>query len=123
MQKALSILRVIIVRKRSKEKGLILNFMNRNLFSCVRFLTRSLKCVACLHRCIGTGKFVFATDSKYAVCFDEKTMEKVFRRFCEFIIGRGRTVAFFLLCRVIFCPTNMSRHLRHGSLGGRTCGT
>ena len=37
-------------------------------------------------------------------------------------LGRGRTVAFFL-CRVICCPTNMSRHLRHGSLGGRTCGT
>ena len=30
---------------------------------------------------------------------------------------------FFLLCRVICCPTTMSRHLRHGSLGGRTCGT
>ena len=27
------------------------------------------------------------------------------------------------LCRVTCCPTNMSRHLRHGSLGGRTCGT
>ena len=29
----------------------------------------------------------------------------------------------FFLCRVICCPTNMSRHLSHGSLGGRTCGT
>ena len=41
--------------------------------------------VACLHRGIETGNFVFATDSKYAVCFDEKRIEKV-RRFCGFII-------------------------------------
>ena len=53
--------------------------MNRNLFSCVRFLTQSVLLVC-------TGKLVFATDSKYAVCFDEKRMEKVFRRFCGFII-------------------------------------
>ena len=40
------------------------------------------ECVACLHRRNETGKFVFATDRKYAVCFDdEKRMEKVFRRF------------------------------------------
>ena len=44
------------------------------------------KCVVCLHRCHETGKFVFATDSKYAVSFDEKRMEKVFLRFCGFII-------------------------------------
>ena len=30
--------------------------------------------------------FVFATNSKYAVCFDEERVEKVFRRFCGFII-------------------------------------
>ena len=30
------------------------------------------KCVACLHRCNETGKFVFDTGSKYAVCFDKK---------------------------------------------------
>ena len=42
------------------------------------------KCVACLHRCNETGKFVFATDSKYTVCLDEK--RKVFRGFCRFII-------------------------------------
>ena len=42
--------------------------------------------VACLHQCNETGKFVFATDNKYAVCFDEKMMEKVCRRFCGFII-------------------------------------
>ena len=57
-------------------------FQWRNLFSCVRFL----KCLACLHQCNETGKLVFATDSKYAVCFDEKRMEKVFLRFCGFII-------------------------------------
>ena len=44
------------------------------------------KCVACMHRRNDTGKFVFATDSKYAVCFDEKRMEKVFQRFCGFIM-------------------------------------
>ena len=58
--------------------------MNRNLFSCVRFF--DTECVACLHLGNETGKFVFATDCKYAVCFDEKRMEKVFRRFCGFII-------------------------------------
>ena len=41
---------------------------------------------------------------------------------CPLALGSGRTVAFFLLCRVICCPTKMLRHLRHGSLGGRTCG-
>jgi len=44
------------------------------------------KCVAWLHRCNETGKFIFATDRKYAVCFDEKRMEKVFHRICGFII-------------------------------------
>ena len=44
------------------------------------------ECVACLHRGIETGNFVFATDSKYAVCFDEKRIEKVFRRFSGFIL-------------------------------------
>ena len=39
-----------------------------------------------MHRRNETGKFVFATDSKYAVCFDEKRMEKVFPRFCGFIM-------------------------------------
>ena len=38
-------------------------------------------------------------------------------------LGRGRTVALFFLCRVISCPTNMSRHLQHRSLAGRTCTT
>ena len=42
--------------------------------------------VPCLHRCNETGKLVFATDSKYAVCCDEKRMEKVFWRFCAFMI-------------------------------------
>jgi len=44
----------------------------------------------------------------------------------KFPLSRGRTVAFFLccaICRVICCPTNMSQHLHHGSLGGCTCGT
>ena len=44
------------------------------------------ECVTCLHLCNETGKFVFATDCKYAVCFDEKRMENVFWRFCGFII-------------------------------------
>ena len=34
-------------------------------------------CVAYLHRRNKIGKFVFATDSEYAVCFDDKRMEKV----------------------------------------------
>ena len=33
---------IIILRKSSQEKGLILNFINRNVFSCVWFLTRSV---------------------------------------------------------------------------------
>ena len=42
-----------------------------------------------MHRRNETEKFVgfvFATDSKYAVCFDEKRVEKVFQRFCGFIM-------------------------------------
>ena len=38
-------------------------------------------------------------------------------------LRQGSHCGLFFLCRVICCPTNMSRHLRHGSLGGRTCGT
>ena len=38
----MSILCFIIVRKHSQEKGLILRFMNRNLFTSVRFLIRSV---------------------------------------------------------------------------------
>ena len=54
------------------------------------------------------------------VCF----ITYVMLRYITYVmLGRGRTVAFFFLCRVICCPTNMSRHLRHRSLGGRTCGT
>ena len=54
------------------------------------------RCVAYLHRCNETGKFVFATDGKCAVCFDEKRMEKVFRRFCRFIIMLESGVIFEL---------------------------
>ena len=54
------------------------------------------ECVPCWHRRNGTGKFVFATNSKYAVCFDEKRMEKVFRRFCRFIIMFESCVIFEL---------------------------
>ena len=54
------------------------------------------KCVACLHRCNEIRKFVFATDGKYAVCFDEKRMGKVFRRFCRFIIMFESGVVFEL---------------------------
>ena len=43
---------------------------------------------------------------KFIVVFDIE-----FRKFCS-LKGRGRTVASFFLCRVISCPTNMSRHLR-----------
>ena len=77
--------------KTFQEKGLILNFMNRNLvsFYLVSYESKFIwlrtvfdtKCVACLHRFNETGKFVFATASKYAVCLGGKRMEKVFRRF------------------------------------------
>ena len=54
------------------------------------------ECVACLHRRCETGKFVFATNSKYAVFFKEKRMEKVFLRFCGFIIMFESCVIFEL---------------------------
>lgn len=53
-------------------------------------------CVAYLHRRNKIGKFVFATDSEYAVCFDDKRMEKVFRKFCGFIIMFEACVIFEL---------------------------
>ena len=44
------------------------------------------ECVACLHRRNETGNFVFVTNSKYADCFDEKRVKKIFLRYCGFII-------------------------------------
>ena len=80
--------------------------MNRNF---VYLLTVfDTKCVACLHPCIETGKFVFATDSKYAVCFDEKRMEKVFRRFCRFIILFKSGVIFEIRAeQICICGLNL----------------
>ena len=41
-----------------------------------------------------------------------------------FVNGGKAGVALWPLFYVAsYCPTNMSRHLRHVSLGGRTCGT
>ena len=59
--------------------------MNRNLFLSVRFLTRNVLLV-CTDAMKQESLFLPCTDSKYAVCSDEKRMEKVFRRFCRFII-------------------------------------
>ena len=54
----------------------------RNLLSCIRFFTRSVSLV-CTDAMKKGRKFGFATDSKYAVCFDEKRMEKYFGGFAD----------------------------------------
>ena len=80
----LPILCFIILRKRPQEKGLILNFMNRNLFRCVLFLARSvlLVCTDAMKKEI----FFWPLIANMLFFFDVKRMEKVFRRFCRFII-------------------------------------